>query len=92
MVYKRVGYLSESATPHQRVNVKIILHTFIIVNKLLQYTKLIIRITTITCTIYLNYVGISVVSSLLTTPVPPLSLYPLQRTLTITITTTRLFS
>ena len=31
----------------------------------------------ITYTIYLNYAGISVVSSLLATPAPPLSLHPL---------------
>ena len=51
-----------------------------------------IRIATITCTVYLNCAGTSVVSSLLATPAPPLSSHPLRRTLTITTTTTCLFS
>ena len=33
------------------------------------------RITTVTYTIYLNYAGTSVVSSLLATPAPPLFLH-----------------
>ena len=92
VVHKRVSHPSELVTPHQRVNVDTLLQSFIIVNKLLQYTKLIIRIAIITCTIYLNYAGTSVVSSLLATPAPPLSSHPLRRTLTITTTATRLFS
>ena len=92
MVHKRVGHPSESVTPHQRVDVDTLSQSFITVNKLLQYTKLIVRIATITYTIYLNCAGTSVVSSLLATPAPPLSSHPLRRTLTITTTATRLFS
>ena len=72
MVHKRARYPSERATLHQRVNVEMLSRTFITVNKLLRYTKLIIRIATITYTIYLNYVGISIISSLLITPALPL--------------------
>ena len=77
MIHKRADHLSERITPHEYVNINMLLQFLITVNKLLQYTKLIIRITTITCTIYLNCVGISVMSSLLTTPAPLLSAHPL---------------
>ena len=77
MVYKQADYLSERIIPHKYVNINILLQFLITVNKLLQYTKLIIKITTITCTIYLNYVGISVISSLLITPAPLLFTHPL---------------
>ena len=90
--HKRMAHPSEWLTPHQRVDVNTLLQLFITVNKLLQYTKLIIRIATITCTIYLNCASTSVVSSLLTTPAPPLSSHPLRRALTIATTATRLFS
>ena len=54
--------------------------------------KLLVRISTIACTIYFNCAGTGVVSSLLATPAPPLSSHPLRRTLTVTTTATRLFS
>ena len=77
MVYKRAAYLSERLTPYKYININMLLQFLITVNKLLQYTKLIIKITTITYTIYLNCVGISIISSLLITPAPPLSTHPL---------------
>ena len=77
VVHKRARHPSERATLHWRVDVETLSRTFIIVNKLLRYIKLIIRTTTITYTIYLNCVGISIMSSLLITPAPPLSLHPL---------------
>ena len=92
MVHKRVGTPSESAAPHRRVDVETLSRTFVTVNKLLRYTKLIIRIITITYTIYLNYVGTNVVSSLVVTPASPLSSHPLQRTLAIATAATSLFS
>ena len=77
MIYKRADHPSERITPYEYVNINMLLQFLITVNKLLQYTKLIIRITTITYTIYLNYVGISVMSSLLITPALLLSAHPL---------------
>ena len=75
MVHKRADYLSERITPHEYVNINMLLQFLITVNKLLQYTKLIIKITTITYTIYFNYVGISIISSLLITPTLLLFIY-----------------
>ena len=77
VVYKQADYPSERIILYKYVNIYTLLQFLITVNKLLQYTKLIIRITTITYTIYLNCVGTSIISSLLITPVPPLFTHPL---------------
>ena len=77
MVYKRADYPSERITPYEYVNINILLQFLITVNKLLQYTKLIIKITTITYTIYFNCVGISIIFSLLITPALLLFIYSL---------------